>query len=75
MSVYVAKKPLSRNILGDSREFAQGRLARQNQVLLTIARYCFESVCFAAFSGGLRCGLPTLSPRGEEGDWHARIAD
>jgi hypothetical protein len=27
------------------------------------------------FPEARRCGGPTLSPRGEEGDWHARIAD
>ncbi|MFZ3226874.1 MAG: hypothetical protein WA230_15355, partial [Xanthobacteraceae bacterium] len=28
-----------------------------------------------AFRGGRRCGVPTLSPRGEEGALHARFAD
>jgi hypothetical protein len=50
-------------------------LARQNQVLLTIAQLMFRISLPKAFSRGRRRGAPTLSPRGEEGDWHARIAD
>jgi hypothetical protein len=50
-------------------------LALVNQVLLTIAPLLFRISLSMAFSRGRRCGVPTLSPRGEEGDWHARIAD
>jgi hypothetical protein len=50
-------------------------LARENQVLLTIAPLVSRIGLSMAFSRGRRCGEPTLSLRGEEGDWHARIAD
>jgi hypothetical protein len=50
-------------------------LAEQNQVLLTIAPLVSRISLSKAFSRGRRCGVPTLSLRGEEGAWHARIAD
>jgi hypothetical protein len=51
-------------------------LAQGNQVLLTIVPVLSRiSLSKRRFSRGRRCGVPTLSQRGEEGDWHARIAD
>jgi hypothetical protein len=50
-------------------------LARGNQVLLTMARLLFRISLSQGVVRGRYRGVSTLSPRGEEGDWHARIAD
>jgi hypothetical protein len=75
MNSSVAKKPLRSNIL---RRF--GRICPENACIgesgfvnhgeVSVPNQFVEGVF-----QGRRFGAPSLSPRGEEGDWHARIAD
>jgi hypothetical protein len=80
MNARVAKKPLSRNILRRFEPICLG-LARAkesgfvNHSVASVPNQFFEGVSPRALLGAAAAGEPTLSPRGEEGDWHARIAD
>jgi hypothetical protein len=75
MNTDVAKKPLPGNIL---RRFAGICLFDACVVESGFVNHTAFSVpnqFVKGVSGGRRYGVPTLSPRGEEGAWHARIAD
>jgi hypothetical protein len=77
MNANVAEKPLLHNTLRRFERICPENACVEesgfvNHSAVTVPN---QFVQRRFFPSGSRIGAPPLSPRGEEGDWHARIAD
>jgi hypothetical protein len=75
MKSVVAKKPLPGSILGRFGRICPENACMGESGFVNHGEVSVPNQFVEAFSWGRRFGAPSLCPRGEEGDWHARIAD
>jgi hypothetical protein len=80
MSAGVAEKSLPSNILRRFERICLGIACAEESEFVNHGAVSVPNQFLLGFSqgrilGGRRGGVPILSPCGEEGAWHARIAD
>jgi hypothetical protein len=75
MKLNVAKKSLPGNILRRFARICPDNACAVESGFVNHSAFIVPNQFVHGVSRGCRCGAPTLCLRGEEGDWHARIAD